>query len=135
MSTVIKGFLKPRKAKEEKVAPKTKELIFESENQAILSCDQLRTLYKWWDSLSPDLKEKIENREVQIKVIGYTSDTGKDRYNHKLGGERAQDVAKMIEGLVATDSDGKGLIDIKCSSRGEWTEDDRRYVKIIVKQK
>ncbi|BDS13457.1 OmpA family protein [Aureispira anguillae] len=113
-------------------APISKKLIFESENQAILSCDQLRTLYQWWKNLNAELKSKIENREAYIKVIGYTTKTGKDTYNLKLGGERALDVKKSLELIIGKNSEEDPIAEIKYLSQGEWSLNPKRYVKILV---
>ncbi len=112
--------------------PVSKELIFESENQAILSCDQLRVLHKWWDSLQQELKNKVENREAYIKVIGYTTTTGNDRYNDKLGEQRALDVKKLLDTIIGKKSETEGVADIRYSSKGEISDDPDRYVKILV---
>lgn len=113
-------------------APISTKLIFESENQAILSCNQLRTLYQWWENLNSELKSKIENREAYIKVIGFTTKTGRDTYNLKLGGERALDVKKSLELIIGKNSEEDPIAEIKYLSQGEWSNNPKRYVKILV---
>lgn len=115
--------------------PLSKELIFESENQAILSCDQLRVLHKWWNTLNPDLKSKVENREAYVKVIGFTTTTGNDRYNTKLGEQRALDVKKLLDTIIGKRSENEGVADIRFSSKGEISDNPDRYVKILVIEK
>jgi outer membrane protein OmpA-like peptidoglycan-associated protein len=117
-----------------KVPSKTKELIFENENQAILSCDQLRTLQDWWAKLNPDLKLKIENRKAHIKIIGYTTTTGSDLYNFKLGKDRAFDVGNLLASMIGRDLEGKSIADIRPITQGEKSNDPNRYVKILVVQ-
>lgn len=111
-----------------KVANNTKELVFEKENQAILSCDELRTLQRWWE----ELKLKIENRQAHIKIIGYTTTTGSDLYNFKLGKDRAFDVGNLLASMIGRDLKGTSIADIRPITKGEQSNDPNRYVKILV---
>ncbi|BDS13459.1 OmpA family protein [Aureispira anguillae] len=113
-------------------APISKKLIFESENQAILSCDQLRTLQDWWKGLKDDLKNKVKNREAYIEVIGYTTTTGNDLYNYNLAGDRAFDVGRLLAGMIGITLEGKSIADIRPISEGENTDNPNRYVKILI---
>jgi len=120
------------KQKKKKVKEQSKELVFENENQAILSCDQLRVLHKWWDTLKPALRLKVENREAYVKIIGYTTTSGDDRYNTNLGEKRAIDVKNLLDTIIGKRAENEGIADIRYSSKGEISDSPDRYVKIIV---
>lgn len=126
--------LELEKGKNQKiVTPKVQELVFEKENQAVLSSDQLRVLQKWWDSLNVELKESIKRQEAYIEIIGYTTTTGTDLYNHKLGKERAIDVRDLLIEIIGVNTDNKSIAIINCSTKGELSDNPSRYVKIIIK--
>lgn len=112
--------------------PISKKLIFESENQAILSCNELRTLHRWWEELSPNLKKKIKDKTAEIEIVGYTTTTGTDRYNDKLGLERALDVRNALTKIIGIDAENKSIAVISCSTKGELSDEPSRYVKLIV---
>lgn len=118
-----------------KVANNTKELVFEKENQAILSCDQLRTLQRWWEELNPKLKQNIRNKTAEIVIIGYTTETGTDLYNLKLGQDRAVDVRDLLVKIIGVNTENKSIAIISCSTKGEYSDQSKRYVKIIVKKR
>lgn len=117
------------------ITPKLKELIFEKENQAILSCNQLRTLQRWWDELNPKLKKNIKNQTAEIEIIGYTTETGTDLYNLKLGQDRALDVRDLLVKIIGVNTENKSIAIISCSTKGEYSNKPKRYVKIIVKNR
>jgi hypothetical protein len=114
-----------------KISSKVDELIFEKENQAILSSDQTKHLQLWWKMLNPKLKERIENQEALIIVEGFTSHTGGHDYNLKLGKDRAKDVRKKLHSIIG-DINGEEIAKIKIGTFGE-IEESRRYVRIKVK--
>lgn len=118
-----------------KMANNTKELVFEKENQAILSCDQLRTLQRWWEELNPKLKQNIRNKTAEIVIIGYTTETGTDLYNLKLGQDRAVDVRDLLVKIIGVNTENKSIAIISCSTKGEYSDQSKRYVKIIVKKR
>jgi outer membrane protein OmpA-like peptidoglycan-associated protein len=114
----------------------TKELVFENENQAILSSDQTKHLQQWWDQLNSELQTKVKNREAKIEITGYTSETGTHDYNLKLGEERAFDTGKKLATIIGKDLDsGKSIAEIIPISKGEESNEPQRYVKIIIIQK
>jgi hypothetical protein len=110
----------------------TKELVFENENQAVLSSDKLDTLHLWWNELNPNLRYKIENREAIIWITGYTSKSGTDEYNYQLGEDRARYCQQMLHKIIGKGSNGEGLAIINIRSMGEYQENTSRYVIIKV---
>lgn len=110
----------------------SKELIFESENQAILSSDQRKVCVYWWEQLKPELKERIRNKKAKIVVKGFASPPGSIEYNEKLAMKRAQNIAKILSNKIGVDLDGKPIGIFNIISKGEETDDPKRYVKIIV---
>lgn len=95
----------------------------------------MRTLQDWWKGLKDDLKIKIENREAYIKITGYTTTTGDDSYNQKLGENRAIDVRNLLISIIGFDEKNNSIAQIKCNSEGENSDDPNRYVKILVIEK
>ncbi len=126
---------KAEKAPSRPVAPVEKELVFEKENQAVLSSDQLRVLYQWWKELKPELKSKIQEQKAQVVITGYASNTGTERYNQQLGKKRAEDAKKILLDLIGNDSSNKPIADIISNSEGEWIENPRRCLKIVIRSK
>ena len=113
------------------MTPVEKELVFEKENQAVLSSDQLRVLYQWWKELSPAYRLAIEKKKAVIFIEGYTSHSGDDTYNYKLGLDRAKHCEEMLKNIIGT-IDGKSIAIIRVSTSGEF-EESKRYVKITIR--
>ena len=85
---------------------------------------------EWWRQLKPEVQEAIRNREVKIRITGYTSPLGSNEYNVTLANKRAQHVADILIPKIGKNDRGESLAIIRIISEGEDTEDDRRYVKI-----
>ena len=115
------------------MTPVEKELVFEKENQAVLSSDQTSILIKWWNGI--DATTKIKRREVYIEITGFTSTTGSNNYNYELGKDRARDVGKKLSGIIGESLSGEPVAEIRVNSFGEDTEDPRKYVKIYISDK
>ncbi len=125
---------KAEKAPSRPVAPVEKELVFEKENQAVLSSDQRSVCLDWWRQLKPEVQEAIRNREMKIRITGYTSPTGTTIYNTQLADKRAQHISDMLTYKIGKDTKGESLAIIQVIGEGEDTDDDRRYVKIEIMQ-
>lgn len=63
-------------------------------------------------------------------IQGFASPSGTKNYNSELGLKRAQNVAKMLTPIIGTDVKGKPICIFNLISKGEDTNDPRRYVKI-----
>ncbi|BDS14341.1 OmpA family protein [Aureispira anguillae] len=109
-----------------------KELVFERENQAILSSDQASVCRKWWQELDPRLKELVRNRKAKVVIQGFTSPTGTERYNEILGTKRAQHIARLLKPKIGVDDNGNAVCIFECIGEGEETGDPKRYVKIKI---
>lgn len=116
----------------QKITPKLKELVFEKENQAILSSDQKNICFEWWQKLNPKLKNDVRNRKAKIVIQGFASPPGSDEYNNELGLDRARNVAKLLKPKIGTDINGEPLCIFQLLGEGEQTDDPRRYVRISI---
>ena len=110
----------------------SKELVFEKENQAVLSSDKREVCLEWWRQLKPELKEAIRSQKAKIVIRGYTSPPGSFEYNAALAEERARAVARILIPKIGSNIDGKPLAIIRIIGEGEDTDNPRRYVKIEV---
>lgn len=108
------------------------ELYFESENQAILSSDQLHVLNRWWEHQPSHIKQLIKEGKATIEIVGFTSPTGTDEYNLSLGEKRAEHVKKMLNMIIGKDSSDNYMADIHTASKGELSKFPKRYVSINV---
>jgi outer membrane protein OmpA-like peptidoglycan-associated protein len=135
---LIKTFsLKLQPKREEKpvqqpAASAEQELIFEKENQAVLSSDQREVCMKWWYELSPMLKKKLRNKEAKLIIQGYTTPSGTTRYNDRLAEERAKETLKVLAPKIGVDLEGKPAFLYSIIAEGEYTDNSYRYVKITV---
>jgi outer membrane protein OmpA-like peptidoglycan-associated protein len=132
LTTSFSISLELKKEKEIKIKPKVKKLVFEKENQAILSSDQTSVLIEWWKKIDIELKKLIKNRKASIEIIGYTSPTGSNDYNLNLGEERAIHTKNTLTKIIGKDSEGNSRAIIYTKSWGENTEYPQRYVQIII---
>lgn len=119
-------------AKKAPMAPVEKELVFEKENQAVLSSDQREVCLEWWENLSIKHKEAVRNQKAKLVIRGFTSSTGTELYNETLAAKRAQHVAKMLVPKIGRDIEGKPVCRFELIAKGERTDDPKRYVRITV---
>ncbi|MCP4441996.1 MAG: OmpA family protein [Aureispira sp.] len=121
----------------EKVLEKlvTQEVVFEKENQAVLSSDQRAVCVDWWKKLDSKLKTLIEDRKAKVKIIGFTSPPGSKEYNLRLGEDRAKHVAELLATFIGKNLKGECIADLRISSYGEEIGESKRYVRIIIEEK
>ncbi|MEP2025964.1 MAG: OmpA family protein [Reichenbachiella sp.] len=87
------------------------------------------------ESVATNLKSEIEGRTVDISIVGYTCDLGREAYNYQLGLDRAEAIQNFLENRNIENSN------FKTSSKGEseaspGTEEQRqkdRKVSITIK--
>lgn len=132
ISTHFSLVLELEKEASPKSPPKEKELIFEKENQAILSSNQKNVCFEWWQKLNSKLKNDIRNRKAKIVIQGFASPPGSDEYNNELGLDRARNVAKLLKPKIGTDINGESLCIFQLVGEGEQTNNPRRYVRITI---
>jgi len=86
-------------------------------------------------SFTEELKAEINNREVEIRIVGFTCDLGRAKYNLKLGQLRAEAMQKYL----VSNSINPSKFDIQSKGEEEavsGTEEERqknRKVSIIIK--
>lgn len=62
----------------------TKQMFcFEDNQQTTLSATNNKLLYKWWHNLEPDIKYKVENKQLLVHIASNKSMLNNDSYSRR----------------------------------------------------
>lgn len=127
--------LEPEEA-EENIVESTMELEFDNDS-AIIRSDDIHTLIDWWEKIGQPNRDKILAKDATIEITGYASPEGTEYYNIELADDRAKEVQNKLNKIIGersgVDNPDYKMAKTMTKTRGECSEDPRRYVRIEIK--
>lgn len=117
------------------VLPPPLKIVLTKNQLTFLSDKQLNTLLQWWNGIPTDTQRKVESQHLYIQVTGYYPLSKAKEYLKKQIQKDILLMEKILIGIIGKDTKGKGIADIRSSTKEVISNTPDRYVKILVIEK